>query len=164
MNSCELNKHNGIDFETPRNKLSSMKKTYFILLVFALMFCNALKAQVAVYGNKPGWYRIAQKSVDFRSDQDQVEIVGADKFKAIQLKVTDARIHFEDLNVIYDLPGVTQEFKEDISVRSDFKPGDKTRIIYLKYPCLKINKIRFVYRTVPNFRYEKAHIEIYGLK
>lgn len=143
-----------------------MKKSYLILLLFVIIFCNALKAQqpVAIFSSKPGWYKIANKTVDFKADKDQITILGADKFKAIQLKVTDARIRFEDFDVVYDLPGISEEFKEDISVRKDFKPGEKTRIVYLKYPCLKINKVVFMYNTVANWKYEKAHIEIYGLK
>src|ERR1700755_489844 len=129
-----------------------------MLVIFSI---QTLKPQVAVYSNEPGWYKIAEKTVDFKTDRDQVTIVGADKFKAIQLKVTDARLHFDDLSVVYDLPGVTEEFKEDLSIRSDFKPGEKTRIIYLKYPCLKISKVVFLYKSVPNWRYEKAHVEIY---
>ena len=138
-----------------------MKKTFFILLLPALIFTNALKAQQSY---KPGWHKVAEKSVDFKLDKDQIEVLGADKFKAIQLKVTDARIRMEDLNVVYDLPGVSEQFKEDITVRSDFKAGERTRIIYLKYPCLKINKIVLVYHTIPNWRSEKAHVEVYALK
>lgn len=141
-----------------------MKKAYVILSLLFIISFSALNAQQIMYSSKPGWYRIGQKSVDFKADRDEIVILGADKFKAIQLKVTDARVHFDDFFVIYNLPGVKEIFKEDINIRSDFKQGEKTRIIYLKYPCLKINKVVFMYRTVPNYRFEKARIEVYGLK
>ena len=141
-----------------------MKKFHVICFVFITLFAQTIKAQVTGYNSKPGWYKIGEKTVDFQADRDQININGADKFVAIQLRVTDARLRFEDLSVVYDLPGVTQEFKEDLSIRSDFKPGGRTRIIYLKYPCLNINKIVFFYGSVPNWRYERAHVEIYGLK
>ncbi len=144
----------------------NMKKNVFILFLLALLSFNAANAQQngTVVSYKPGWHKIAEKTVDFKADRDQLTILGSDKFKAIQLKTTDARIHLESLSIVYDLPGVTEEFKEDISVRNDFKPGERTRIIYLKYPCLKINKVVFVYGTVPNWKVSKAHIDIYALK
>ena len=142
-----------------------MKTSIIILsLLFAAGF-TAIKAQeVVVMNYKPGWHKIAEKTVDFKIDHDEIIILGLDKFKAIQLKVTDARIHMEDMDVFYQVPNLTEDPKEDIQVRKDFKPGERTRIIYLQYPCLKLKKIRFVYATVPNQRYEKAHIEVYALK
>jgi hypothetical protein len=143
-----------------------MQKHFFILTMLIFSAFTILKAQQpsVITSNKPGWHKIGEKIVDFKADKDEIIVLGADKFKAIQLKVTDARIHMEDINVVYDLPGISETFKEDVAVRSDFKAGDRTRIIYLKYPCLKMNKIVFVYRTVPNWKYEKAHVEVYGLK
>src|SRR5258706_738508 len=122
-----------------------MQKQFFILTIIVFSAFTILKAQQpsVITNNKPGWHKIAEKIVDFKADRDEIIVLGADKFKAIQLKITDARIHMEDLNVVYDLPGITETFKEDVPVRSDFKAGDRTRIIYLKYPCLKLNKIVF---------------------
>jgi len=141
-----------------------MKKTCLLIVLFTSISISVLHAQQVMFSNKPGWYKIADKTVDFKADRDAITILGADKFKAIQIKVTDAHIHFDDFDVVYNLPGISQEFKEDISIRRDFKQGEKTRIIYLKYPCLKIDKVVFMYRTVPNWRAEKAHVEVYGLK
>ena len=143
-----------------------MKKLSFVLGLVVFLSFNMLKAQqtAVITGNEPGWYKIAEKVVDFKADRDMFLIEGADKFRAIQLRVTDAHIHFEDMNVVYDLPGTPEQVKEDVQLRSDFKAGEKSRIIYLQYPCLKLHQISFVYGTVPNARYEKAHVEVYGLK
>ena len=143
-----------------------MKKLSFILGLVIFLSFNMVKAQqtAVITGNEPGWYKIAEKVVDFKADRDMFLIEGADKFRAIQLRVTDAHIHFEDMNVVYDLPGTPEQVKEDVQVRSDFKAGEKSRVIYLQYPCLKLHQISFVYGTVPNARYEKAHVEVYGLK
>ena len=143
-----------------------MRKLSFISLLLIFSAFNMLRAQQTsvVTSNKPGWHKIAEQTVDFKTDRDEILILGADKFKAIQLKVTDARIRIEDMDVRYDLPGMQDRLKEDIQVRADFKAGDRTRIIYLKYPCLKLYNVSFVYRTIPNWHFEKAHIEVYGLK
>jgi hypothetical protein len=53
---------------------------------------------------------------------------------------------------------------EDIPVRNDFKQGTESRAIDLKGYERKIKEITFVYRTVPNWKGDRAHIEIYGLK
>jgi hypothetical protein len=143
-----------------------MKRSLVIFSLLVLTGFNSIKAQqpVVVTNYKPGWHKIAEKSVGFNVDKDEIVILGADKFKAIQLKVTDAHIHMEDMDVFYQVPGINEDPKEDIQIRKDLKTGERTRIVYLQYPCLKLKKITFVYRTVPNRRYEKAHIEIYALK
>ena len=68
------------------------------------------------------------------------------------------------MDVSYDLPNMEQKLKEDIQVRKDFTTGARSRIIYLQYPCLKIHDISFAYKTVLNRKFEKAHVEVYGLK
>jgi hypothetical protein len=143
-----------------------MKQLSIILSLVLLLGFNTLRAQqtAVITGNEPGWYKIAEKVVDFKADRDHFLIEGADKFRAIQLRVTDAHVHFEDMNVVYDLPGTPETVKEDVELRRDFKPGEHSRVIELQFPCLKLHQISFVYGTVPNARYEKAHVEVYGLK
>jgi len=143
-----------------------MQKLSFLFLLTFFSAFNILAAQqtAVITGNEPGWYKIAEQTVAFNTDRDEIMIVGADKFRAIQLRATDAHIHIEDMNVKYDIPGSEERVKEDIQLRTDFKKGDHSRVIYLQYPCLKLHNITFVYRTVPNQRYEKAHIEVYALK
>lgn len=120
--------------------------------------------QIAVGNYKPGWNKLAELNVSFNADKDNLTVVGADKFQAIYIKVTDAHIHFDDLDVRYNIPGVTQDIKEDISIRGDFKAGEHSRIIYLRYPCLRLENVIFKYSSVLNWRSEKAHVELWGLK
>ena len=143
-----------------------MKKLFFIpaLLLFAGFSIVKAQQPAVITGNEPGWYKIGEKVVDFKSDRDHFWVEGADKFVAIQLRVTDAHIRFEDMNIVYELPGMPEKLKEDVELRSDFKAGDRSRVIALKYPCLRLYQISFVYGTVPNWRYERAHVEVYGLK
>ena len=65
----------------------------------------------------------------------------------------------EDLKVYYE-GGNT----EDISVRSDFKPGSKSKVINLKNPKTELDKIEFVYKTIPHSNSDRARIELWGLK
>ena len=142
-----------------------MKKSILILTLIILTQFNSIFAQqAAIVTYKPGWHKIAELNVNFRADRDDLVVIGADKFKAIRLKVTDAHVHFDDLDVIYNIPGITEPIKEDVQLRADFKAGSYSRIIYLKYPCLRLEKVVFKYSTVPNWRSEKAHVELWGLK
>jgi hypothetical protein len=137
-----------------------MKKTLFILLitVFSATVLHAQKPEV-ITNNKPGWHKIGDATVNFKTDKDAFVVVGKDRFKAIQIKIIDAPVHLEDMQVSYD-----DGAREDIQVRSDFKPGSESRIIELQKATGGLNKVTFYYKTVPNMRAEKAHLELWGLK
>ena len=68
-----------------------MKKMLLILSVIFLSnsFVHAQKAAV-VTSNSPGWHKIGEITVNFKADRDVIIVKGADKFKALKLKVTDA--------------------------------------------------------------------------
>ena len=138
-----------------------MQKFLFILaaaLIFSSVALQAQKPEV-ITNKKAGWHKIGEAKVDFKSDKDEFLILGADKFKALRVEVTDAPVHMEDMEVQYE--GGT---KEDISLRSDFKTGSKSRVIDLKNNNAELKKVSFVYHTVPNSKADKAHIELWGLK
>lgn len=137
-----------------------MKKILFFFLTttFGVSMLSAQKPAI-VTSNKPGWHKISEANVNFRTDKDEFKILGADKFKAIRLIVQDAPVRVEDLKVFYEGGKV-----EDLSVRSVFRTGSKSRIIYLKNPRRDLDKVEFVYKTIPNSKSEKARIELWGLK
>jgi hypothetical protein len=137
-----------------------MKKTLLILLVTFLTVgvLHAQKPEV-VTNNKAGWHKIGDANVNFKTDKDQFIILGKDRFKAIQLKVDDSPVRVEDMQVFYEGGA-----KEDVSLRSDFKPGSESRVIDLKNGSSELKKVVFIYKTVPNETADKAHIELWGLK
>ncbi|MBV9961862.1 MAG: hypothetical protein JO072_06400 [Parafilimonas sp.] len=137
-----------------------MIKTMF-LLAAAVISITSLKAQkvAVVTTDKPGWHKIGETTVDFKTDKDKLYVLGNDHFKSIILKAVDAPVHIENLEVVYG-----DGEPEEIPVRFDFKAGSESRNIDLKGYDRKIKEINLVYRTVPNWKGEKAHIEIWGLK
>jgi hypothetical protein len=137
-----------------------MKKTLFVLAV-AIFSITTLKAQkvAVVTNNKPGWHKIGETTVDFKSDKDVIKIWGADKFKSIRIKATDAPVHIENLEIVYQ-----DGQPEKIPVRNDFKAGADSRQIDLEGYERRLKEINMVYRTIPNWKGDKAHIEIWGLK
>lgn len=137
-----------------------MKKT-FLFLVVSFMTISAVTAQKVevITSNKTGWHKIGETTVSFAMDRDALTVLGADKFKAIKIKVTDAPIKVEDIEVYYE-----NDTKEDIQVRSIFKKGGESRVIDLKGLDRNLKKVVFVYHSIPNWKGNKAHVELYGLK
>ncbi len=137
-----------------------MKKILFILCatILSVSALNAQKPEV-ITKNKPGWHKIGDANVDFKTDKDKFVILGADRFKSLQIKVTDAPVHIDDMQIYYEGGA-----KEDVALRSNLKEGTKSRVIGLKNNSAELNKVEFVYHTVPNAKVDKAHIELWGLK
>jgi hypothetical protein len=137
-----------------------MKKVLFILLaaVFSTGTLHAQKPEV-VTKNEPGWHKIGDSKVDFKSDKDQFAIVGRDRFKAILFKVNDAHVHFDDVQIFYEGGG-----KENIPVNADLNPGTESQVINLKNGSAELKKVVFVYRTVANSNVDKAQVKLWGEK
>lgn len=143
-----------------RSKLILMKQTLIILAacIISISSLNAQKVSV-VTNNKPGWHKIGETTADFRTDKDVIKVWGDDRFKSLKIQAVDAPVHIEDMTVVYQ-----DGEPENIPVRYDFPKGGESRNIDLKGYERRIKEIDFIYRTVPNYKVEKAHIEIWGLK
>jgi hypothetical protein len=111
-----------------------------------------------VMSNEDGWQKIGETTASFKMQTESIVVLGADRFNKIRLKVTDAPIQFERLQVVYESGNV-----EDYEVRNLVDPGDETRAIRIDGDQ-DINKIVFTYKTVRNADNDKAHVELYGLK
>jgi hypothetical protein len=138
-----------------------MKKA---VLVFAVLFAVLLNSAFAqepsvMLSDKPGWHKIGEVKADFKMENESISVLGADKFKSILLKVTDAPINIERIQVFYE-SGQMEEF----DVKNELKPNSETRKIDLKDGTQEIKNVTFTYKTVPNQQEEKAHVELYGLK
>lgn len=141
-------------------KIITMKKI-LVLSVFSFLMATMVHAQKVevITSHKPGWHKIGETTASFKTDRDAVTVLGADNFKSILIKVTDAPIHFDDLEVYFD-----NDTKQDVSIRSDFKQGQESRVIDLTGGSRSVKKVVFKYKTVPNWQGDKAHVELYGYK
>jgi hypothetical protein len=137
-----------------------MKQTLFILTA-CIISLSSLKAQKVsvITNNKPGWHKIGETTADFKTDKDVIKVWGDDKFKSLKIKAVDAAVHIDEMTVVYQ-----SGEPEIIPVRYDFKQGTESRNIDLAGFERKVKEIDFIYRTVPNYKVDKAHIEIWGLK
>ncbi len=141
------------------NKNIIMKKTFLMLAVIFLSLAAFAQKPAIVSNNKAGWHKIGETTVDFKSDKDELLVLGADKFQAIRVKVTDAPIHLQDLQAVYE-----NDTHDDFQVRADFQKGGESRVIDLNGDERKLKKIIFYYSTIPNWKGTHAHVELFGLK
>jgi hypothetical protein len=138
-----------------------MKKTMIVLAVLCAVVVNFALAQTpsVMLSDKPGWHKIGEVKADFKMENQSISVMGKDQFKSILLKVTDAPINIENVTIVFE-NGETQ----DVSVKSELKAGSETRQIDLKGGSPEIKEINFTYKTMPNQKEDKAHVELYGLK
>jgi hypothetical protein len=138
-----------------------MKKLIILMLTVTAGYgiANAQQPGVVV-SDKAGWHKIAETMVDLKKERDDVMVIGADKFASIKLKITDAAVNISSL-VIYFEKGDSQS----VAISAALSAPGESRVIDLKNGAERsINKISFVYKTLPNRKEEKAHVEIWGLK
>ena len=119
---------------------------------------NAQKPGV-VLDNDEGWKKIGETVASFKSQDESIAVLGADEFAAIKIRVEDAPLHIERLQVFYESGDM-----EEIDVRKDIEAGAETGVIRLKHPDRDIQKVAFTYNTAPNAEGEKADVELFGLK
>jgi hypothetical protein len=138
-----------------------MRKIVFVLVILLAAGVNALFAQkpAVVATNEPGWHKVGEITANFKNQNESIVVLGADEFTAIKLKVKDAPIHIQRLQVFYESGDM-----EEIDVAAELQSGSETRSVNLKYPGKDINKVAFAYRTVSNAKGDKAQVELYGLK
>jgi hypothetical protein len=135
-------------------------KNVFLLLITTMFTISVLHAQKpeVITKKKAGWQKIGDASVDFKTDKDQFILIGADKFKSLQVRVKDAPVHIDEMQVEYE-KGIT----ENVALKSNYMAGAKSRVINLKNKNTEIKNVTFVYHTVAGSN-KKAEIELWGLK
>ena len=135
-------------------------KRMILFLMSTFLTVSVLQAQKpeVITRDKPGWQKIGDAKVDFKTDKDKFILIGKDKFKALQVKAKDEPVHIESMTVEYK-----GEVKEEIALSSMLKTGEESRKIELKYPDKHIQNITFVYHTV-NSASKRAEIELWCMK
>ncbi len=119
----------------------------------------AVPSPAIMVSDKTGWHKIGERNVDLVKDRDEIPVVGADRFSAIKFMVTEASIDLQDLEVYYESGD-----KQDVQVRTPVVAGKESRVIDLNGGERNLKKIVFIYKTLPNQKEERAHIEVWGLK
>lgn len=127
----------------------------------AVMLYSKVFAQkpAVVATNEPGWTHIGHTTASFKTQNESIIVLGADEFSALKIKVTEAALHLDRMQVFYESGDM-----EEIDLRNHFGEGSESRAINLKHHDRDISKVAFTYKTESNARGEKADIDLYGLK
>jgi hypothetical protein len=137
-----------------------MKKVAVFLIAFVAYAQAALAQEPAVVvSDKPGWHKIGEVKADFKTESESISVMGKDEFKSIKLKVTDAPINIDKVVVYYE-----NDHTQELPVVGALSAGNESKVYDLEYPSEEIKKVSFTYRSEPNYKGDKAHVELYGLK
>lgn len=131
---------------------------FFWLVIGA---CGVTFAQVpkVITSDKTGWHKIGETRVDFKTERDAIDILGANRFSAIRLKVEDAPVDLVGAEAYYESGD-----KQDLKLYTSIKAPGESDVINLNGGERTLKKIVLVYKTIPNYKDKRAHIEIWGLK
>ncbi len=138
-----------------------MKKIVIIaMLAFAGTYNVAMAQQPAVMlSDKTGWHKIGETTVNFQKETDEISVIGADRFASIKFKIEDAPIDLISMEIYYESGD-----KQDVKINMPIKAPGESKIIDLNGGERSLKKIIFKYKTLPNRKDVKAHVEILGLK
>ena len=133
-----------------------------LVIVLALFAWNSQPAMAqkpgVVIGNEPGWQKIGETVASFKTQDESIAVIGADEFSALKIKVENAPLDIERLQVFYESGDM-----EEIDVKKRIQAGEESEVFRLKHPDRDIRKVAFTYNTVPNSQGQKADIELFGL-
>ena len=138
-----------------------MKKGFvgIMMMLSSLVAFNSYGQKPAVVtDNDPGWKKIGETTASFKMQNESISVLGADEFTALKIKVKDAPLNIERLQVFYESGDM-----EEIDLK-DLSETGESDVITLKHPDRDIQKVAFTYKTEANAQGEKADVELYGLK
>ncbi len=138
-----------------------MKRIILVALLIVAGYVRTYAQEPdVVLSDKTGWHKIGETTVDFTTETDKILVLGADRFQSVKIKVTDAPINLISF-VIYFESGDNQ----NVTIGKDIKSPGETEVVVLNGGGeRRIKKVTFIYKTIPNNKDKKAHIELWGLK
>lgn len=145
---------------TQLTKKSNPMKKIAVFAMLVLANCTAMFAQTdVVISDKDGWHKLGETTVDFKTDTDEISVIGADRFGYIKFKVTEAPIHLVSFDIYFESGD-----KQTVKIGKEIKHPGESRSVELVGGERSIKKVVFVYHTVPNFKDKKSHVELWGMK
>jgi hypothetical protein len=138
-----------------------MKKVIVLVLFIIVGSYGIGSAQQdkVLKGEKTGWHKIGEATINFLTEQYEILVLKADKFGYIKFKVMNAPIVLLNLEVHFESGN-----KQNIDVASLRKEPGESWVIKLNMGVRTIKKVVFVYKTLPNHYDEKAQVELWGYK
>jgi hypothetical protein len=135
-------------------------KTIIVFAMLVIANCTGMFAQTdVVISDKDGWHKLGETTVDFKTETDEISVIGADRFGYIKFKVKDAPIHLASFDIFFE-----SGEKQSVTIGKEIKNPGESRSVEIEGGERSIKKIIFVYKTVANQKDKKAHVELWGMK
>jgi len=112
------------------------------LFTFIIGFSAFAQKPAVVISDEPGWHKIGEINASLEMETESIVVLGSDEFSSIKLKVTDAPLNVERVQVHYESGEI-----EDIDVQSSLQAGSETDMLKLKNADKEIEKVSFTYQT-----------------
>lgn len=129
------------------------------MLICTSFITVSAQQPAVILSDKIGWHKIGETRVEFKTEVDGISVIGADRFAYVKIRVDEAPIHLTSFDIYFDGGG-----KQNVSVGKEFINPGETQTVQLTGGERRIEKVTFVYKTVPNYKDKKAHIELWGMK
>lgn len=152
------NNENGNIFILPVKK--TIKKIALLALLVTAT-CTGIFAQQpgVVISDKEGWHKIGETTVDFKTETDEIAVIGADRFSFIKIKVDKAPINLVSFDIYFESGD-----KQSVTIGKEIKNPGETRVVQITGGERSLKKVSFVYKTIPNNKDKKARVELWGMK
>ena len=124
-----------------------------------LLATGCSKKTTLVVSDKDGWQKIEESIVSFEKEREEINLIGSNSFAKLRLVVFDAAIELHDMEVHYE-----NGKKQDVSLRTQMKEDEISRVIDVYGKESSITKIVFTYKTLPNQEKEKGMLQLWGFK
>lgn len=137
-----------------------MKKIFLVLMLAVSTVAWAQKPKV-VTTDKPGWTKIAETTVDFKTETDELLVIGNNRFDSLKFTVEDASISLVSFDIYFDKGG-----QQSVSVSQEIKSAGESQVVKLTGDTeRKVTKVVFRYKTVGTAGNDKkATVKLWGLK
>ncbi len=113
-----------------------------------------------VVSDKAGWHKIGETVVNYKTENDEIIVLGANKFQTLKFKVTDAAIALESFDVYFGNGEM-----QSVSVGQEIRSAGETREVKLDGNGERVvKKVAFRYKTVGENNDKRARLELWGLK
>lgn len=138
-----------------------MKKVMLLFLLVTAGSYGIVNAQPDKVSNsdKTNWHKIGETTINFLAERYEIIVLESEKFGYIKFKVMNAPIILVDLTVYYE-----NGKKQNIDVNSLVKEPGESWVIKLNLGVRNLEKVVFSYKTLPNHKDEKAHVELWAFR
>lgn len=139
-----------------------MKKLFLVLIIFAAQTQMWAQKPKIVTSDKTGWHKIGETTVDFKTETDEILVIGANRFKSLKINVKEAAINLVSIDIYFE-KGANQS----VAIGQEIKAQGESRVIPLDGNTERnVKKVIFRYKTITaaGDGNKKARVELWGLK